>query len=390
MSRLQVGMYTGRQVVQVGDQLVAEIGLGRVVSALLRTYPDLVLAAVDAGEANARHSETLRLPPENWLRLPAMPSFGHGVRHTWTCRRVMHELEARSDVVLTQLTFQTPVALLAPQKPRVYHLFSDALAMASGSTRYRGPTRAVAVAYAHFVDRVQARLFRHPQARLVTNGEALLRHYGGQGRAVVSSSLNADDIESVQRRRPPPPPHRILFVAHLRHEKGIDVLLAAFDKVRATTDVELELVGPGDPAILGPQVVADLDRGIAAGAVHLAGMRPYGPDLFQHFVDADLFVLPSRSEGTPRVLVEARAFGCPVVATTAGGIPTSVTDGVDGVLVPPEDPDALADAIVRVLEDRDLRARLIAAGRARAMATTAEAFAGVLVEELEALGAPAA
>jgi glycosyltransferase involved in cell wall biosynthesis len=100
-------------------------------------------------------------------------------------------------------------------------------------------------------------------------------------------------------------------------------------------------------------------------------------------------VLPSRSEGTPRVLVEARAFGCPVVATTAGGIPTSVTDGVDGLLVAPEDPDALADAILQVIQDGELRARLVAAGRERAAGHTAEAFTRILVEELEALGAGA-
>jgi glycosyltransferase involved in cell wall biosynthesis len=92
-------------------------------------------------------------------------------------------------------------------------------------------------------------------------------------------------------------------------------------------------------------------------------------------------VVPSRSEGTPRVLVEARSFGCPVVATRVGGIPTSVEDGVDGLLVPPDDPGALADALARLADDGELRARLVAGGLARARRTTVDAFAQTMIDE---------
>jgi glycosyltransferase involved in cell wall biosynthesis len=83
------------------------------------------------------------------------------------------------------------------------------------------------------------------------------------------------------------------------------------------------------------------------------------------------------------VLVEARAFGCPVVATTVGGIPTSVDDGVDGVLVAPDDPAALAHALAAILDDEAFRTRLVAAGRERAARTTVESFAAILAEELQ-------
>ena len=88
------------------------------------------------------------------------------------------------------------------------------------------------------------------------------------------------------------------------------------------------------------------------------------PNLFELYRSHDVFVLPSLSEGTPRTLVEARAFGCPVVATRVGGIPSSVQHGVNGLLVPPNDSQGLASAVERVLSEEPLRLKLIAEGLA--------------------------
>jgi len=70
----------------------------------------------------------------------------------------------------------------------------------------------------------------------------------------------------------------------------------------------------------------------------------------------DLFVLPSLNEGMGRVLLEAMAVGCPVVATRVGGIPDIVAHGTTGLLVPPQDDRALAEAILTLLRDRSRRA----------------------------------
>jgi glycosyltransferase involved in cell wall biosynthesis len=80
----------------------------------------------------------------------------------------------------------------------------------------------------------------------------------------------------------------------------------------------------------------------------------------------DVFVLPSRYEGLPVSLLEAMALGRPVVATTAGGIPEVVRDGEEGVLVPTDDPRALARALTDLIEDPERRARLGDAARRRA------------------------
>ena len=86
-------------------------------------------------------------------------------------------------------------------------------------------------------------------------------------------------------------------------------------------------------------------------------------------------------KSSQRVLVEARAFGCTVVGSMVGGIPTSIEDGVDGLLFPPENPDALCAALLRIASDETLRKRLVANGIERARRCTVEAFAGMILEE---------
>jgi glycosyltransferase involved in cell wall biosynthesis len=93
-------------------------------------------------------------------------------------------------------------------------------------------------------------------------------------------------------------------------------------------------------------------------------------------------LLPDDRDGIPNVLVEAMAAGTPVVATAVSGIPELVEDGVNGLLVDPEDPEALADALLRLRDDPDLTARL----RAAARTTITERFDGDrLARELAAL-----
>ena len=80
--------------------------------------------------------------------------------------------------------------------------------------------------------------------------------------------------------------------------------------------------------------------------------------------EASVLVLPSRSEGLGRVVVEASCRGRGVVASRVGGIPDIVVDGESGIFVPPGDAGALADALVQVLSDRNLAQRLGATARA--------------------------
>lgn len=98
-------------------------------------------------------------------------------------------------------------------------------------------------------------------------------------------------------------------------------------------------------------------------SVRLVGERDDVPELLS---SSSVFVLSSSSEALPVSVLEAMAAGLPVVATRVGGVPELVVDGETGFLVPPSDAAALAAALQRLLDDPELRARLGAAGRARA------------------------
>jgi glycosyltransferase involved in cell wall biosynthesis len=146
----------------------------------------------------------------------------------------------------------------------------------------------------------------------------------------------------------------VAFVGRIEGAKGIFDLIEAVNEVRQTIpNVRAECAGDGD---------------IEAALRHVA-IRGLGPNVyFKGWVSprrreamlarASVFVLPSHAEGLPMSLLEAMAAGCPVIATRVGGIPDVVTDGVNGLLVPAGDRDALALALHRLLVDRELAARL--------------------------------
>lgn len=91
----------------------------------------------------------------------------------------------------------------------------------------------------------------------------------------------------------------------------------------------------------------------------------YSSDVPGHLARFDVFVLSSRYESHPLALLEAMAARLPMVATAVGGVPEIVRDGIDGVLVPPNDPAAAANAVQRLLADPDTASRLASSARRR-------------------------
>ncbi len=112
--------------------------------------------------------------------------------------------------------------------------------------------------------------------------------------------------------------------------------------------------------------------------LELLGYLPF-PELLPHYRGAHAFVHVSFTEGVPQVLTEALASGAPVVATDVGGVREALDDGAAALLVPPEDLDALIDAILRLADDPALRTRLIQQGielaRSRTLDVQAERVA---------------
>lgn len=158
---------------------------------------------------------------------------------------------------------------------------------------------------------------------------------------------------------PPPGTRRLLSVARLDVQKDPLGLLDAFRLIRTECPATLTLLGRGQ---MEPAVRAAAS---AIGGVDVAG---FVADTTPAYDAADVVVLASRWEGLGLALVEAALRSRPVVATRVGGIPEVVEDGVTGLLVDPRDPRALADAVLRLLDDPALARRMgeEAAIRARA------------------------
>jgi glycosyltransferase involved in cell wall biosynthesis len=156
----------------------------------------------------------------------------------------------------------------------------------------------------------------------------------------------------------------LLIVARLHPEKGHHYLFEALPEIRRRVHKPVRLLVAG----AGPFDAAYREEARALGCediVSFLGFRKDSPDLM---AAADLVVLPSVAEAFGLVLTEALYLGTPVVATRVGGIPEIVDDGVDGVLVAPADSEALADAIVDLLNDPQRRQRMAGSGREKVLA----------------------
>jgi L-malate glycosyltransferase len=152
----------------------------------------------------------------------------------------------------------------------------------------------------------------------------------------------------------------ITMVACLRDGKRVDVLIAAAARIIARhPDVEFRIVGDG------PCRERLVEQAAATGVLPRIRFMGHRDDVPAILSASDLFVLPSESEASPNVILEAMAAALPVVASRVGGIPELVDDGVTGHLVPPADSPGLAAALLDLLDHPARRAAFGRAGRAR-------------------------
>jgi len=204
---------------------------------------------------------------------------------------------------------------------------------------------------------------------LSTRSHSYLTSHGFRAEQIVHipGSVDTEKFQPAPERRPDParPGREIICVARLDYAKGVDVLLHAWGRMlhepsewRAHLKPRLRLVGDGK---LKPQmeyIVAEL--GIQ-DSVEFLGLRT---DVIHLLQQSWGFALPSRWEGMSNALLEAMACGLPCVATRVSGSEDIISDGVNGLLVEPEQPAEMAKALRRIIEDTSLAQRLGQAGRA--------------------------
>ena len=184
-------------------------------------------------------------------------------------------------------------------------------------------------------------------------------------RVIAGSGVDCNRFVPRSRSRGDPP--RVLLAARLLWEKGVKEYVQASRTLRAQgRRIRFLLAGasdPGNPAAVPEAAVRGwVDEGVVEWIGHVDDM----PALF---ASSDIFVLPSYyREGLPKSLIEAAACATPLITTDMPGCRDVVTDGVDGLIVPPRDADALATAIARLLDAPELARKLGWAARAKALA----------------------
>lgn len=210
---------------------------------------------------------------------------------------------------------------------------------------------------------------------------ALEAAYPVTGVAVVPNAAPTGIAE-----RPPRPAERLPLVVYLggfeNPVKGGETMLAAL-RLPAMAELRVTMAGPGELPEAGEALVSGREK------VEWRGwLETEDRDALMR--EADVFVLPSTSEGLPLAVLEAMAFGIAIVATEVGGVPDVLGDERDALLVEPGDAEGLAAAIARLAADAGLRERLGDAARERARRLNAEEVTGRLAELYERLLAPAA
>ena len=194
--------------------------------------------------------------------------------------------------------------------------------------------------------------------------------------AVVPDGLPVEAF--VDAPAPPAPPFRLVHVGAFDGRKGQEVAVDVVARlVRRGVDATMQFLGSG------PERSAVEARAAAAGVTDRCVFAGEVADVATTLAASHLLLLPSDSEGSPLALVEAMAAGCPVLAHAVGGIPELTDHGAAGALVSSLAPEAWESAASSLLSDAEERARLIAAGRAKASGRTLQRTVASVEAELE-------
>jgi glycosyltransferase involved in cell wall biosynthesis len=268
--------------------------------------------------------------------------------------RVARELrEKQPDAVLVQGAQETALVLLGRTLARVpARVIADLHGDPGAPTRLYG-SRARRL-LAPLADRLGRSAVRRADGvrTLSPFTTELVRGHGVEPAAEFPAFM---DLDTFLERPPTPLPADpvALFVGVLERYKAVEVLAGAWRLAAARVPAaRLRLVGRGTMREVAEGLVMEFP-GRVTWTESLTTLQ-----VAAAMDEATALVLPSRSEGLPRIVVEAFCRGRAVVGTRAGGIPDIVEDGVNGLLVAPEDAAALADALVRLLSDAALAERL--------------------------------
>lgn len=391
-----LGIVSGMQAFEDASGIFVHFSFGRVIDALAEHHSEILLSLPTR---SGTRSETFdyRISAPNVTLVPqphyasmarAMPRIvGIAAAYGAVCRR------CKSLLIRGMVPFSGILYLLAKRHNlRPCHwIIGDPIALLKSHRRGSLLGRALGIGYA-YLDRVTARIGRRlANGSFVCNGQALASSYRSRATFTAISSTLGDADFHLREDTCQAETIVILMLSFMRPEKGAQYLIESLQHLNTAKPCVLRLAGPSGRYLRYRQDLLALvsELSLEAKVKWEDRFVAHGAEMYQLFKESDMLVLPSLSEGTPRVLLEARANCLPVIASAVGGIPTSVTHMHDGVLVPPANAEALAGAISQLAEDGELRRALIANGLTTARKHTIGGFVARLesVMALPSVGA---
>ncbi len=265
--------------------------------------------------------------------------------------------------------------------PVCLHLVGDTKSVLVQGTKYRSFVRKLTVLYVDNQDRHIQKIIRNTPT--LVNGNGLRRLYDKNNtniREIRTSTFSEDEII---RHKPNirQDSLALLYVGYLRHEKGLYYLLDAMKMLKENMDnVKLTIVGDGN--ILRDLKLRAHELNIS-DCVKFEGHVPIGERLFSVYREHDIFILPSISEGTPRVLLEAMCNGLAVIATNVGGIPFTLQHKYNGLLINSKSPSEIVKAVYELAVNTKLRSTLIQNGLEFARKNTIESHVQEVYDFIE-------
>jgi glycosyltransferase involved in cell wall biosynthesis len=384
-----LGYVTPVRAFRTPQGIYMQAASGRVADALARHYEKIYICTrVVADCPHATGDQPLEASNVELIAQPFWRTSAGSLPHFVGIARAYFQTCRRADVLFVRGMCPFIAVLYAFaylfRRPICHWIVGDPVALLRSSRRNGRVLDSFALLYA-LQDRLSSRVGRWlTNGAFVCNGHELARAYRSpRTTAVVSSTVRETEFsfraDSCQGQIV-----RILFVGFIRPEKGIEHLLNAVILLDPKIRWELEIVGTDEFPEYWKRLDGIVETRRLDERVRWAGYMPYGRPSFDCVHAADIFVLPTLSEGTPHVLVEVRANSLPCISTTVGGVPSTVRHGFDALLVPPGNPEALAHAIDRIIRDGEFRRQLIRNGWSAARRQTLERFVATVRRELEA------
>lgn len=348
------------------DGLKAHVSFAKIVEAFSKQYKRIVLSCPVKEKVSREDDYPL---PDNVIPVP-QPDWQttfDSFRHLSGIKRSYKEAVTEADHIFIRGNPVAAVSFLYKccvenGRPVCHWLVGNPMAVLQSHQRYNLLKDTLSRIYIRHWEKKLLQGRDLVDGSFLCNGQELADRYPTpKTKVIVSTTLTKDDffqrVDTCQNEV-----ITLLCLCYIRPEKGIEFLLDAFSRLNNKRSVRLFLAGsrdryPGYQTKLNELI---LENELTEKVRWLGHVRYY--DIHALMVESDMLILPTLSEGTPRVLVEARSKGLPVVSTTVGGIPTSVTNGKDGILVPAKDPEALAAAVQQIIRNGKLRRELIQNG----------------------------